>query len=75
MLDQSVGLKHAELTERIIGAFYDVYNELGYGFLEQVYEQALAIALGEQGLNQNGSSTFLFGFTVNALVSIGLTCS
>jgi hypothetical protein len=31
-------LKHAELTERIIGTFYSVYNELGYGFLESVYE-------------------------------------
>jgi GxxExxY protein len=45
-----VGLKHAELTERIIGVFYDVYNELGYGFLESVYEEALAIALCEAGL-------------------------
>jgi len=31
-------LKHADLTDRIIGIFYDVYNELGYGFLESVYE-------------------------------------
>ncbi|HSY92879.1 MAG TPA: GxxExxY protein [Candidatus Binatus sp.] len=38
-------LKHRELTEKIIGAFYDVYNELGHGFLESVYEKALAIAL------------------------------
>jgi len=37
-------LKHRELTEKIIGAFYDVYNELGHGFLESVYEKALAIA-------------------------------
>jgi hypothetical protein len=28
------GLKHRELTEKIIGVFYDVYNELGHGFLE-----------------------------------------
>lgn len=44
------GLKHAELTEKIIGIFYDVYNELGYGFLESVYEESLAIALSEAGL-------------------------
>lgn len=50
MHDQSAGLKHKELTEQIIGAFYNVYNELGYGFLEQVYEQALTIALIEPGL-------------------------
>lgn len=43
-------LKHRELTEEIIGAFYDVYNELGHGFLESVYEQALAIALEQAGM-------------------------
>jgi GxxExxY protein len=43
-------LKHSALTEKIIGAFYDVYNELGYGFLESVYEEALAIALRQLGL-------------------------
>jgi len=43
-------LKYAELTDKIIGIFYDVYNELGYGFLESVYEQSLMIALGEAGL-------------------------
>jgi GxxExxY protein len=41
-------LKHSALTEKIIGA--DVYNELGYGFLESVYEEALAIALRQLGL-------------------------
>ena len=40
-------LKHRELTEKIIGVFYDVYNELGYGFLESVYEESLVIALLE----------------------------
>jgi GxxExxY protein len=37
--------KHGELTERIIGIFYEVYNELGHGFLESVYEKAMLIAL------------------------------
>ena len=37
--------KHTEVTERVIGAFYDAYNALGYGFLEAVYERALAIEL------------------------------
>jgi len=45
----SLGLKHRELTEKIIGVFFDVYNELGHGFLESVYEQALAIALSDAG--------------------------
>ena len=43
-------LKFAELTEKIIGLFYDVYNELGYGFLESVYERSFVIAMQESGL-------------------------
>ena len=42
-------LKHSDLTDRIIGIFYDVYNELGYGFLESVCEESLLI-LREAGL-------------------------
>jgi GxxExxY protein len=42
--------KYSELTEQIIGIFYEVYNELGFGFLEKVYEEAMAIALRERGL-------------------------
>ncbi len=41
---------HSELTERVIGAFYEVYNELGYGFLESVYEEALYKVLISHGL-------------------------
>jgi GxxExxY protein len=44
------GLKHSTLTELIIGTFFEVYNELGHGFLESVYENSLAIALREKGL-------------------------
>ena len=47
---QAENLKHHELTEKIIGVFYDVYNELGHGFLESVYEQALAFALVQAGM-------------------------
>jgi GxxExxY protein len=43
-------MKHQKLTEKIIGAFYDVYNSLGYGFLEQVYENAMVIELRSMGL-------------------------
>ncbi len=42
--------KHSEITDRIIAAFYKVYNTLGYGFLEKVYENALRIELCKQGL-------------------------
>jgi len=45
------GLKHRELTETIIGVFYEVYNELGHGFLESVYEKAFEIALTSKGLD------------------------
>jgi GxxExxY protein len=35
--------KYKQLTERIIGVFYEVYNRLGYGFLEKVYENSMLI--------------------------------
>ena len=38
-------LLHKELTDRILKAYFDVYNELGYGFLEKVYQNALFIEL------------------------------
>ncbi len=40
---------HSEITDKIIGAFYDVYNALGYGFLEKVYENAFSIELRARG--------------------------
>jgi GxxExxY protein len=43
-------LLHEKITETIIGTFYNVYNELGYEFLESVYEKSLVIALNEAGL-------------------------
>jgi len=43
--------KHSALTSAIIGAFYDVYNELGYGFLEKVYENSLTHELKKRGLH------------------------
>lgn len=41
---------HESLTDQVIGCYFDVYNELGYGFLEKVYEQSLTIRLQERGL-------------------------
>jgi GxxExxY protein len=43
-------LLHRDLTDQIIGAFYKVYTALGYGFLEKVYENSLAIELHSLGL-------------------------
>ena len=42
-------MKHEEITQKIIQAFYKVYNTLGYGFLEKVYLNALYIELTEMG--------------------------
>lgn len=41
---------HGEITEKIIKAFYKVYNELGFGFLEKVYENALYLELEQMDL-------------------------
>ncbi len=43
-------MKHEQLTERIIAAFYHVYNALGWGFLEKVYHNALLHELRKRGL-------------------------
>jgi len=42
--------KHSELTGKILSAFFQVHKELGYGFSERVYENALAMLLNEMGL-------------------------
>ena len=44
------GLKHRDLTEKLIRVFYSIYNELGHGFLESVYEQAFAMAWAESDI-------------------------
>ena len=49
-MDASTGLLHRRVSRLVIGAFFDTYNELGHGFLESVYEGALAIRLHEFGL-------------------------
>jgi GxxExxY protein len=51
MVDQPK-LKHFEITDRILNAFFKrVYPALGYGFLEKVYRNSLAIALREDGFS------------------------
>jgi len=46
----TTNLKHRDVTDKILKAFYTVYNELGFGFLEKVYESAMEIELTELGL-------------------------
>lgn len=52
MLDPMTGenLKHSELTQLLIGIYFEVYRELGYGFLESIYEKAFVLLLMEKGI-------------------------
>ena len=43
-------LKHKEVTDIVLKSFYDVYNELGHGFLESIYEKAMCIVLEQNGI-------------------------
>jgi GxxExxY protein len=50
-MNNQVELKHKDVTEKILHAFYKVvYPQLGYGFLEKVYENAMVIALASLGM-------------------------
>ncbi len=60
LTDKIMGLKHENLTGQIIKAFDNVYNELGYGFLEKVYETALALELESMGLRDGRHSQSKF---------------
>ncbi|MCK4357922.1 MAG: GxxExxY protein [Candidatus Cloacimonetes bacterium] len=55
-------LKYKEITNKIIKAFYEVYNELGPGFLESVYEHALYIVLAKYGLNVESQKDIIVYF-------------
>ena len=46
-----MSILHKDITDKIIKAFYTVYDTLGYGFLEKVYENALKIELEKSGLD------------------------
>lgn len=63
--------KYKDITEQIIRAFYKVYNTLGYGFLEKVYENALAMELRERGLRvvqQSPIKVYYEGETVGGIL-------
>ena len=49
-------MKHKELTERIIGCTYRVYNKMGFGFLESVYEKCLLVELKKAGLHASSQN-------------------
>lgn len=50
-LSMDENFKHTALTNKIIRCFYTVYNQLGFGFLEKVYEKSLLIELRKEGLS------------------------
>ncbi|MGZ5192009.1 MAG: GxxExxY protein [Flavisolibacter sp.] len=63
---------HSDITAKIIESFYKVYNSLGYGFLEKVYENALLIELRNCGLysiNQVPIKVFYNSFQVGFYVA------
>ncbi|ARN57615.1 GxxExxY protein [Sedimentisphaera salicampi] len=49
-------MKHQDLTRKIIACCYTVYNEMGFGFLESVYEKCLLIELEKEGIKAAGQS-------------------
>lgn len=48
-------LLHAGITEKIIGAAFEVYRVLGYGFLESVYQKAMQVELQRQGCERKSN--------------------
>ena len=55
--------QHSELTDVIICCFYNVYNSLGYGFLEKVYENALLIELKKSGIQAEAQSPISIAYS------------
>lgn len=53
---------HQQLTKRLIGVFYDVYNELGFGLLESVYHRALEVAFREHGIRFRSNAPVPVGY-------------
>jgi GxxExxY protein len=53
---------HSEITEKVIGIFFELYNELGGGFLESGYREALRIALVQSGHRWRLRFPFRFHF-------------
>lgn len=49
-MESKENYKHSDITDKIIKCFYKVYNSLGYGFLEKVYENAMFLELKRLGL-------------------------
>jgi GxxExxY protein len=55
--------RHSDVTDRIIAAFYKVYNALGWGFLEKVYQNSMAIELARTGLTAVAQAQLKVAYT------------
>ena len=54
--------KHSELTQKIIGAALEVHKKLGPGFLENIYHNALKIALQKRGIRYESEKEYIIFF-------------
>ena len=66
---------HQELTSKIIRACYTVHNELGCGFYEKVYQEALAIVLEEQGISFEREKHLPIVFHVDSVCHLLTLCN
>ncbi len=64
--------KHKDLTSNIIQTFYDVYNELGYGLLEKVYQNAMFSELKSRDLSVEAQKQVKVYYKNGKLVNITL---
>ena len=63
-------LLNKEITEQIIGAAFEVYRVLGYGFLEKVYQRAMQVELRLHGLNADIESKIKVYFKNEIVVGL-----
>ena len=50
MDDRKTNILYSDITDSVLNSFYKVYNSLGYGFLEKVYENSLTLELRKKNL-------------------------
>ncbi len=60
-------LQHKEITEQIIGAAFEAYRVLGYGFLEKVYQRAMQVELRLRGITAEIESKIKVYFKDNVV--------
>ncbi len=68
-------LIHSDISEKIIGCCFEVMKELGSGFLEKVYKNALFLAMKQKGLNVLTEQTFEITFIPNMFQNLVSDCA